>query len=83
MTTTESSQPAASPQGDTAPGTPGGHTPQVPEPSTPTAPPNRTDAQASPATYSAYRLPFPHRVRATLTPAPSRANTSPPLRAPG
>ena len=58
MTTNESSQPAASPQGDTAPGTPGGHTPQIPEPSTPTAPPNRTDAQASPAAYSPTGCPF-------------------------
>ena len=58
MTTNESSQPAASPQGDTAPGTPGGHTPQVPEPSTPTAPPNRTDARASPAAYSPTGCPF-------------------------
>lgn len=54
----KNTQPAASPQGDAAPGSPGGHTPQVPEPTQPATPPQPTDAQQPPAAYSPTGCPF-------------------------
>lgn len=54
----KNTQPTASPQGDAAPGSPGGHTPQVPEPTQPATPPQPTDAQQPPAAYSPTGCPF-------------------------
>ncbi|WP_288832992.1 catalase [uncultured Corynebacterium sp.] len=58
MAQKDSSPPAASPQGDVAPGTPGGHTPQASEPTGPTTPPQPTEAQTPPAAYSPTGCPF-------------------------
>lgn len=58
MAQNSSSQPAASPQGDKAPGTPGAYTPQVEQPTNPTTPPQRPEAQASPHPYSPTGCPF-------------------------